>query len=90
MPVTLSRWVAGAAGDGLPVAVGVAADAAAAAAHVMSVLVLAWGVGCPVGFRSSTEGSLAFPDWPLPASCHRSAGRALHESVALFLVCLHH
>ena len=61
LPVTISRWVAGAAGDGLPVAVGVAADAAAAAAHVMSVLVLAWGVGCPVGFRSSTEGATGRP-----------------------------
>ena len=56
LPVTVSRRVPRAAGDGLPVAVGVAADAAAAAAHVMSVLVLAWGVGCPVGFRCSTEG----------------------------------
>ena len=81
LPVTVSRRVPRAAGDGLPVAVGVAADAAAAAAHVVSVLVLGRAAGCPVGFRSSTEGA-----WPsLPASAcfvHRSAGRALHESSA--------
>ncbi len=51
--------MAGAARDGLPVAVGVAADAAAAAAHVMSVLVPGRAAGCPVRFRSSTEGA-----WP--------------------------
>ena len=48
LPVTLSRWVAGAAGDGLPVAVGVAADAAAAAAHGTSLLgVLGLAVAAP-------------------------------------------